>query len=298
MTPAYPRQVLWILCCCLLLLLGPGEARAEEARELLAESARLLSRGEIQRSLEVLQRARRSTKSPALLARIMLRTGINRAFLGHTAQARKDFVEALRHDPLVAPDTATIKPQVVQLFTKVKKRQRGKLFVFCDRLDAAVYLDGKRAGRLPLETSISIGWHLVELRSPDGKQRSASRVLVGVGGEISVNAHLGPSREGARAPAPGASAAGDPDVELTVEVGPEKQQPPTPASGATALTAPLPPPVTRAAPLYKKWWFWTLVGVAVAGTTVGIVAGTSGGGDELLPSGPDGTFTTDNYHKP
>jgi hypothetical protein len=37
-------------------------------------------------------------------------------------------------------------------------------------------------------------------------------------------------------------------------------------------------PAPRSKPLYKKWWFWTLVGAVVAGTAVGIVAGTSAGG--------------------
>jgi hypothetical protein len=33
-------------------------------------------------------------------------------------------------------------------------------------------------------------------------------------------------------------------------------------------------------PVYKRWWFWTLIGVAVVGGTVGgVVAATSGGGE-------------------
>ncbi len=39
---------------------------------------------------------------------------------------------------------------------------------------------------------------------------------------------------------------------------------------------PPPPPPAEDSPVYKKWWFWTLVGVGVAaaaGTTVGVIAG-------------------------
>jgi hypothetical protein len=35
-----------------------------------------------------------------------------------------------------------------------------------------------------------------------------------------------------------------------------------------------------AAPFYKKWWFWTIVGAVVVGGTVGIIAGSQGGAEE------------------
>jgi tetratricopeptide (TPR) repeat protein len=37
--------------------------------------------------------------------------------------------------------------------------------------------------------------------------------------------------------------------------------------------------------IFSKWWFWTIVGVAVAGATVGVVAATAGG-DTLGPLQP------------
>lgn len=38
-----------------------------------------------------------------------------------------------------------------------------------------------------------------------------------------------------------------------------------------SATAPPPPPKR---PVYKRWWFWTLIGVAGAGVTAGVLAGT------------------------
>ena len=35
-----------------------------------------------------------------------------------------------------------------------------------------------------------------------------------------------------------------------------------------------PPPPEESAPVYKRWWFWTAVGVAVAAGTVGVLAAT------------------------
>lgn len=47
--------------------------------------------------------------------------------------------------------------------------------------------------------------------------------------------------------------------------------------------------VTGVTPIYKKWWFWTIIGAVVVGGTVGIVAGSQGGTEEwkavLTPGG-------------
>ena len=49
------------------------------------------------------------------------------------------------------------------------------------------------------------------------------------------------------------------------------------------------------APIYKKWWFWAIVGVAVVGGAVGgVVAGTTGG-DDWVASGVDGRFSLGDF---
>jgi hypothetical protein len=43
---------------------------------------------------------------------------------------------------------------------------------------------------------------------------------------------------------------------------------------ATAMTTPLPPAPEASPPVYKRWWFWTAIGVAVAaGVVVAVTAG-------------------------
>ena len=67
---------------------------------------------------------------------------------------------------------------------------------------------------------------------------------------------------------------------------------PAPRRRKVALVprAPRPRPRPRAAPFYKKWWFWTAVGVVVVGATVtGGVVATQGGDDREL-SGELGTI--------
>jgi tetratricopeptide (TPR) repeat protein len=50
-----------------------------------------------------------------------------------------------------------------------------------------------------------------------------------------------------------------------------------------------PPPPEEPPSIYRRWWFWALVGVVVVGATAGgVVLGTSSGG-EVLPGGSLGT---------
>jgi len=39
----------------------------------------------------------------------------------------------------------------------------------------------------------------------------------------------------------------------------------------------------RAAPFYKRWWFWTAIGVVVTGVTVGSVLGARAARGSLAP---------------
>jgi tetratricopeptide (TPR) repeat protein len=59
-----------------------------------------------------------------------------------------------------------------------------------------------------------------------------------------------------------------------------------------------PPPVPesrpRSTPIYKRWWFWTVIGAVVVGGTVGAVAATTGGSSRM-PHGLDGSFNPGNY---
>ena len=55
---------------------------------------------------------------------------------------------------------------------------------------------------------------------------------------------------------------------------------------------PKPQPPSRSKPLYKRWWFWTAVGVVVAGSAAAVVA-TQTGGDARLPGGELGRYTLD-----
>jgi tetratricopeptide (TPR) repeat protein len=65
---------------------------------------------------------------------------------------------------------------------------------------------------------------------------------------------------------------------------PRESVPPVPVAPQSAVVAaaPLPPPAT---PVYKKWWLWTIVGVAAAGVGVGLGVGLTAQHGVAIPSG-------------
>jgi tetratricopeptide (TPR) repeat protein len=60
---------------------------------------------------------------------------------------------------------------------------------------------------------------------------------------------------------------------------------------ALAPLQPLPPARPPATPIYKRWWFWTVIGVVVAGGVTGAVVATQRGeGSSRVPAGELGTI--------
>jgi hypothetical protein len=67
------------------------------------------------------------------------------------------------------------------------------------------------------------------------------------------------------------------ETRALVASGPTEPQSPPAESDAEPVPAPLTAPLTpieKPKPIYKKWWFWTIIGVAVAGgvTTAAVLA--------------------------
>jgi tetratricopeptide (TPR) repeat protein len=85
-----------------------------------------------------------------------------------------------------------------------------------------------------------------------------------------------------------------------VKAGAEKAHPAS-SPARVAPPAALPPTATstphqtskaepRQTPIYKRWWFWTVVGAAIVGGTVGAAIAATTGGSNRMPSGPDGRW--------
>jgi hypothetical protein len=79
----------------------------------------------------------------------------------------------------------------------------------------------------------------------------------------------------------------EPAHPVTIEPAqPTTVTPAQPVSVAPAAVATSPAPT----PIYKKWWLWTIVGVAVIGIVVGIAAGVSSGHPSLPNHFPGVSF--------
>jgi hypothetical protein len=79
-------------------------------------------------------------------------------------------------------------------------------------------------------------------------------------------------------PEPDPSPAKDPEPALPPDPGPGAAgptEPPPPTDPAVSPPAePVePPPPPKKTPVYKRWWFWTAIGVVVVGATLGGIAG-------------------------
>jgi hypothetical protein len=178
-------------CCGLLLLLG-GQAWAEDARALHDKGVRLYNGGEFERSIKVLERARRQTEEPPLLARIHLYIGVNHAVLDRTDQARQSFRTALGFDPTLRLNPAFFKQQLVALFDEVAGSLKGELEVTADRPGAKVLLDWRPMGVAPFRGQVAIGAHKVAVRTPDGRFGFKGEVVVHVDKLARVEAELEP----------------------------------------------------------------------------------------------------------
>jgi hypothetical protein len=62
---------------------------------------------------------------------------------------------------------------------------------------------------------------------------------------------------------------------------------PTDTQPAATLTATAPPPANESHPFFTRWWFWTIVGVAVAGGVVGAIVLSGGKPSCAAPAGAD-----------
>lgn len=71
---------------------------------------------------------------------------------------------------------------------------------------------------------------------------------------------------------------------VTPNPNPNPYPPPPPTNTTSATLVAQPQPVEAGSPIYKKWWFWTGIGVVVAGGVIAAVALSSGGVDR--PSCP------------
>lgn len=176
LVPCLPR---WIALAVVLLASGP--ARAD-----LAQAVDAFNAGEFRRSLTLLKQAAPAVHDPRGLGRLELYTGLNHAFLGQTARARRSFRAALDHDPTLEVDPVRIRPDVVQLFQSVRGEMTGELVVGSRMPSAVVVVDGVEQGQAPLRLRLTVGRHGLEVLDRRGMPRHRGDVVIYDGKVTSV----------------------------------------------------------------------------------------------------------------
>lgn len=245
-----PRILLFLLLLSLRALSAnaQGSAAEAQARQLFADAEALAAANQFSRALELYEASLRAAPSSAAP---LLGMGICLAALGRNTEAVERFDQYL--DRGRSPEN---RAQAEQSIRSIMARAGlGTLRVFTGSNSAEVRVDGREINPQRLDrVRLWAGEHRVELRGR-GRRRNSRTVNVGVGEIVDIRFDLAAAQ-----PTPAVNAS-------TTQ--PAPSLPPL-ASGQQ----PTPEPTSRPG-IHRRWWFWTVVGVAVTGLAVGLGVGLS-----------------------
>jgi hypothetical protein len=226
-----------------------GGARADDVESLIHKGVELRRQGKEREALEMFQRAAKIKETPRVSAQ-----------MGFAEQALGKWVDAETH--LKAALASEKDPWIVKNRGVIQEAQRtialhlGSLEVWGDPAGAEILVDGQPAGTLPSSGAIRLplGEVTVTVRQP-GYAEVTRVVQIRAGGLMreNITMHALP-----------------PPIAL--------QAKPGEGEGGTALERqPLAAgegsgnaDTGEGHPIYKRWWFWTLIGAAAVGAGVGV----------------------------
>ena len=238
---------------------GLAKSRYTAARTLFEEGNALAARKDHLGALKKYKAAKAIFPSP----KIDVNIGTTLRAMGYPAMAATHFAHFLRR---VNPKSDRRMEQAVRAILAELMREVASVTLRCEA-GAGVTIDSKVEGTTPLSGKVflSPGTHLLSVTRPGGP-RVVRTLWLGKGDHQLVD--LSRSR---------------------VTGGPPSDAPGTGTSLVPYFAAPTPQRLSgRTTPIYKRWWFWTAVGVVLAGTTAAVVA-TQTGGDDRLPTGEAGS---------
>jgi tetratricopeptide (TPR) repeat protein len=192
---ACARLAAWAALCVLFFLCSAtrsGHAQEPSGDELIRSGLDLRRQGKDAEALELFRRAQEQAPSPRALAQIALAEQA----LGRFAEAEKHLEQVLAADD---PWVLERRPVLTKALEEVRA-QLGTLEIRANRSDAEVFLDGTRAGRLPLAPlRLSAGAYDVEVRARDHNPATRT-VRIRPNGVTRVDFDLAPATH--RAPPP------------------------------------------------------------------------------------------------
>ena len=251
-----PSVFLAVVVSCLASL---PQARAQvshkvRAEVLLEQGNTLYDKADYTGALDKFQKANALYPTPE----IVLNIGLTHEHLKNLQAAATHYERFLGQVDREA-DLARVKG--IQQKLDGLRAQLGSVTLDCGVKGAAVTMDGNPSGSTPLGSRLYVTPGRHELAVIGAGQTPFNKTL-----DLRAGQHLA----------------------LKVKLQPLAPPADEPGTKALDLT-PAPPPKTGARPLYKRWWFWTAVGVVVAGTAAATIATQTGGSDRL----PWGELATD-----
>lgn len=249
------KPILVALMLALTFTAGPASAAPtdkQRASALLQQGFASYTRGDYAAALELYRRANALFPSPQLQFNMAL--AYHR--MGQRALAAEHFERFLGTvDATAYPD----KVAKVAARLRALRSQLATVTVACGVQGATVTASGRLVGKTPLRHRVYLTPGTFTLTVEHAEFQRATREL-----KVSAGEHR----------------------RLQLVLQPLKPTPaPTPAPATQPLVqvSPIAAPTPR--PIYQRWWFWTAVGVVVAGVTAGSVAAATTGGSDWQPQG-------------
>jgi hypothetical protein len=261
------------------LAAAPRPALADErsdAAQLVREGVALMQEGRNMAALERFDQAYARLPSP----KILFNVGLAQKKLGRSAEAHRTFSKVLREAGADMP------PQLLENAREQLKELEplvSRLRVTVNQAGAQIEIDGQAIGASPLPDAVVVapGPHvLVVSKEGFGRQQQTVKLETAETQAVTVTLLAG---GGGTGPAVGSPPGGKPGGATAIPAG--------------AIATPTPtaePAQPKRTPIYKRWWFWTAIGVAVVGGTVGGVLGARAGGGGVEPA-PASTLGDKTY---
>jgi len=202
----------------LLLVAAAAEPSAgdSQAAAKLQMAQAEFNRADFQGALKTLDAAASQASDEKLLAKIHLLRGQCFAATQNFVAADAAFAKALENDPEASLDAAKVDPTVVRMLESLRSHMRGELRVDADHPGAEVSIDGRPAGAAPLKVPISIGRHVVQAKTADGKLTARDEVVVH--SKKSADLHLAMRPPGSAAPKDAAANSQTDEIKPTADV--------------------------------------------------------------------------------
>jgi hypothetical protein len=269
---------------------APGEdpALLEKAKVHFQQGVALYNDGNFSAALAEFLEAYRLKKSSGVLYNI----GLTQKALFRYGEAIDSLSHYLTESTSLTPER---KAEVEQLINEMKALLAP--FVVTGPTGAQVSVDGRALGAIeadkPMMLQLAAGAHVVEVTADGYKPMKRDvQVTAGIAGSAAFNlekipttgkAHITASQPMATVTVDGKAigfapldvelGAGGHQLEVTKEKFlPSRQELVISAGQAREVSVVLEKPVSKT-PAYKQWWPWTILGVVVAGTAVGLGVG-------------------------